>query len=203
VGTTPRALPEKSFPVQTPDHFSLILLFFLRFLGRKLPLTPIIPVHPGNSPVSPIIPVHTQKQGGGGIFLFHLPPSLPSLPFPAHLPLSPTIPALTGTSPVSPIVPALTQTPGGGGHTTPFLLRHGQLLPYESHQSQYVPLHYVSMSARRHFGVRRLAAAFAVDRGAPYSLFRRNGLRRKSGSKLPHSKASFRQHDRMSLWSYR
>ena len=143
------------------------------------------------------------KTGGGGIFLFHLPLSLPLLPFPAHLPLSPTIPALTGTSPVSPIVPALTQTPGGGGHTTPFLLRHGQLLPYESYQPQYVPLHHVSMSARRHFGVRRLAAAFAVDRGAPYSLFRRNGLRRKSGSKLPHSKASFRQHDRMSLWSYR
>jgi hypothetical protein len=35
-------------------------------------LTPIIPVHPRNSPVSSIIPVHTQKQGGGGCFFtFH------------------------------------------------------------------------------------------------------------------------------------
>src|SRR5208283_824754 len=34
----------------------------------KFPLSPIIPVHPGNSPVSLIIPVHTQKQGGGGCF---------------------------------------------------------------------------------------------------------------------------------------
>src|SRR5208337_340581 len=33
----------------------------------KSPLSPIIPVHPGNSPVSPIIPVHTQKQGGGAL----------------------------------------------------------------------------------------------------------------------------------------
>jgi hypothetical protein len=31
-------------------------------------VSPIIPVHPRNSPVSPIIPVHTQKQGGGGHF---------------------------------------------------------------------------------------------------------------------------------------
>src|SRR5208283_5870665 len=34
-------------------------------------VTPIIPVHPRNTPVSPIIPVHTQKQGGGGC-LFQL-----------------------------------------------------------------------------------------------------------------------------------
>src|SRR5208283_363127 len=33
---------------------------------KKL-LSPIIPVHPRNSPVSPIIPVHTQKQGGGAL----------------------------------------------------------------------------------------------------------------------------------------
>jgi hypothetical protein len=45
------------------------------------------------------------------------------------------------------------------------------------------------MSVRRHFGVRRLAAAFAVDTVAPYGLFERNGWHRKSGSKLPHSKA--------------
>jgi len=38
----------------------------------KYPLSPIIPVHPRNSPVSPIIPVHTQKQGGGGGYLFSL-----------------------------------------------------------------------------------------------------------------------------------
>src|SRR5208337_2592297 len=31
------------------------------------PLSPIIPVHPRNSPVSLIIPVHTQKQGGGAL----------------------------------------------------------------------------------------------------------------------------------------
>jgi hypothetical protein len=41
-----------------------MFLFFLRFLGRKLPLIPIIPLHRRHSPVSPIIPVHTQKQGG-------------------------------------------------------------------------------------------------------------------------------------------
>ena len=34
--------------------------------ASKNPLSPIIPVDPGNSPVSPVIPVHTQKQGGGG-----------------------------------------------------------------------------------------------------------------------------------------
>ena len=33
----------------------------------KKPLSPIIPVHPGNSLVSLIIPVHTSKQGGGAL----------------------------------------------------------------------------------------------------------------------------------------
>ena len=121
------------------------------------------------------------KTGGGGIFLFHLPLSLPLLPFPAHLPLSPTIPALTGTSPVSPIVPALTQTPGGGGHTTPFLLRHGQLLPYESYQLQYVPLHYVSMSARRQFCCAEQKDAQAL-RGSPRSSGQAGWVREKSRS---------------------
>src|SRR5208337_2454255 len=44
------------------------------------------------------------------------------------------------------------------------------------------------MSARRHFGVRRLAAAFGADTLALYEFFGRNGWHRKSGSKLPHSK---------------
>jgi len=142
------------------------------------------------------------------IFLQH---SLPcrTLQLGDSVPVELEIPAFTGTAQGKRLDCELSTDncelpfPGGGGQKTLSLLRHGQLLPYESYLLQYVPLHYVSMSARRHFGVRRLAAAFAVDRGAPYSLFRRNGLRRKSGSKLPHSKASFRQHDRMSLWSYR
>ena len=57
----------------------------------------------------------------------------------------------SGGSPLSLIIPALTQTPGGGGANELSLPRHGQLLPYESYQLQYVPLHHVSMSARRHF----------------------------------------------------
>jgi hypothetical protein len=43
-------------------------------------------------------------------------------------------------------------------------------------------------SARRHFGVRRLAAAFTAETRTPHGSFASNGLRRKSGSKLPHSK---------------
>jgi len=50
-GCRSRAISERSTPSSAP----------------KYPLSPIIPVHPGNPPVSPIIPVHTQKQGGGGI----------------------------------------------------------------------------------------------------------------------------------------
>ncbi len=42
----------------TPSFFASSSLFCL--------LSPIIPVHPRDTPVSPIIPVHTQKQGGGG-----------------------------------------------------------------------------------------------------------------------------------------
>ncbi len=45
------------------------------------------------------------------------------------------------------------------------------------------------VAARRHFGVRRLAAAFTVDTVAPHESLERDGLHRKSGSKLPHSKA--------------
>src|SRR5208283_779581 len=75
----------------------------------KKPLSPIIPVHPGNSPVSPIIPVHTQKQGGGALLLnFQL------LTLNRFSPLSPIIPVHPRNSPVSPIIPVHTQKQGGG-----------------------------------------------------------------------------------------
>jgi len=45
------------------------------------------------------------------------------------------------------------------------------------------------MPAPRRFGVRRLAATFTVDTVAPHESLERDGLHRKSGSKLPHSKA--------------
>src|SRR5208283_570033 len=61
-------LPKQNPPrSKLPDHFSPIFLFFLRFFGLKLTLSPMIPLHRRHSPVSPIIPVHTQKQGGGGV----------------------------------------------------------------------------------------------------------------------------------------
>src|SRR5271157_5511085 len=52
--------------------------------------------------------------------------------------------------------------------------------------------HYITYPCRLadNFGVRRLAAAFTVDTGAPNELLGRNGSHRKSGSKLPHSKVS-------------
>jgi hypothetical protein len=87
------------------------------------------------------------KTGGGGIFLFHLPLSLPLLPFPAHLPLSPTIPALTGTSPVSPIIPALTQTPGVGGIRHPFSCATGNCCPTSRTSSNMY--HYITYQCRR------------------------------------------------------
>jgi len=148
VGINPPALSGESFPVQTPDHFFPTLLFSLRLSGRKSPLTPIIPLHTRHSPVSPIIPVHTQKQGGWGhLSLIHLPSSLPSLPFPAHLPLSPTIPALTGTSPVSPIIPALTQPPGGRGIRHPFSCATGNCYPTSRTSSNMY--HYITYQCRR------------------------------------------------------
>src|SRR5208282_6874611 len=49
--------------------------------------------------------------------------------------------------------------------------------------------HYIKYPCRRAdiFGVRRLAAAFTVDKAPLYEWFKGNGWRRKSGSKLPHS----------------
>jgi hypothetical protein len=76
----------------------------------KYPLSPIIPVHPGNSPVSPIIPVHTQKQGGGAHFFWiavcsssvrSVSSAVSFLPGAfSHSPLA------TSDSPLSPIIPA-------------------------------------------------------------------------------------------------
>jgi len=44
------------------------------------PLSPLFPLHPGNSPVTPLFPLLTQKQGGGALrilrpfFPFHMVP---------------------------------------------------------------------------------------------------------------------------------
>src|SRR5208283_771347 len=87
----------------TPSSFAFPSLFRV--------LSPIIPVHPRNSPVSPIIPVHTQKQGGGVYFpVHHSPPSLPLLPSRSplatcHSPLTPIIPEPLATAALR-VVPA-------------------------------------------------------------------------------------------------
>jgi len=65
--------------------------------------------------------------------------------------------------------------------------------------SQLFPLQHMRKkelrSARRHLGVRRLAAGFTAETMTPHGSFASNGLRRKSGSKLPHSKIP-----RMATW---
>src|SRR5208337_5338668 len=53
------------------------------------------------------------------------------------------------------------------------------------------------MSARRHFWSAAACRRFTVDKAPRYEWLEGNGWRRKSGSKLPHSKAGLRQHDRM------
>ncbi len=52
-------------------------------------------------------------------------------------------------------------------------------------------------TARRHFRVRRLAAAFTAETMTPHGSFASNGFRRKSGSKLPHSKG---KNPKMATW---
>jgi hypothetical protein len=78
----------------------------------KYPLSPIIPVHPGNSPVSPIIPVHTQKKGGGALLLnfqLGIRRRMPILSAPAKAgeskDLSRHSPLATRLSPLTPIIP--------------------------------------------------------------------------------------------------
>jgi len=66
-------------------------------------VTPIIPVHPGNSPVSPIIPVHTQKQGVGGAFLnfqLGIRPRMPILREPAAAGEPKDLPLLSPLTPL-------------------------------------------------------------------------------------------------------
>jgi hypothetical protein len=137
----------------------------------KVPLSPIIPVHPRNSPVSLIIPVHTQKQGGGVVFLF------PSLPSPPLLPLLPSRSSLATIS----------------NHSRTI----GNCCPARRTRSNIY--HYITYPCWRAdiFGVRRLAAAFTVDKAPRYEWSERNGWHRKGGSKLPHSKTGSRQRDRM------
>ncbi len=93
-------------PTPSPASQSLLSLLFPpcpeRLLRREN-------LHPRNSPVTALFPLHTQKQGGGGVFLNSELSTLNSLS-----PLSLTIPALTRRSPVSPIIPAHTQNRGVG-----------------------------------------------------------------------------------------
>ena len=71
-------------------------------------VSPIIPVHPGNSPVSPMIPVHTQKQGGGALKKLSATSDQPpgSKKNVAPSPASSGSPPATSHSPLSSIIPA-------------------------------------------------------------------------------------------------
>jgi|SRR5208337_778178 len=100
--------------------------------------------------LSPTIPVHTQKQGGTPLHWhdqsFHFGNALAStdLHFPFFLC---ALRVLCGKTSCE---GHLRNSPGWGQRalSPP---HHGQLLPYESYPLRYLPLHYVSMSARRHF----------------------------------------------------
>src|SRR5208283_1766065 len=103
----------------------------------KKPLSPIIPVHPGNSPVSPIIPVRTQKQGVGSPDNSYQRPAISDQEARRKQFLLP--PSVARHSPLA------------ARHQFQLFPHHWQLLPYESYPLPYLPLHHVSMSARRHF----------------------------------------------------
>ena len=132
----------------------------------QLPLSPLFPLLPGNPLVTPLFPLLTQKQGGGG-YLFSLS-VLPSTvlgvyPAPIGVPgacpdpvgMVNLLPAAFSFSPL--VYPACPELRGKRSprrvtrHSLQSFPLHWQLLPYELYLPPYLPLHHVSMSARRQF----------------------------------------------------
>ena len=62
--SSPLRLLATSYSPLVSSHFAPSTFNFERFS----PVTPLFPLHPGNSPVTPLFPLHTQKQGGGAPF---------------------------------------------------------------------------------------------------------------------------------------
>src|SRR5208282_730865 len=96
--------------------------------------------------------------------------------------------------PVSPIIPVHTQKQGGVGVFLNFELSTLNCLAppnsfvfshYSNHIVIYMNKHIVGAPTFWSAAARR---RFSVDTAPPYGSFERNGLHRKSGSKLPHSK---------------